>query len=307
MKKWGSVVLGLVLMLMSTAAVHGQDELSLTVGVRPWVTTGYSEFSLNNLAVNPVSDLVWRGTDSVITEVTGEVRWRRVLLMGAVGLGGLRDGAFLDDDFLLDRRRGRFSHTRSVVDGGGVFYGTVDVGARVLAWNTSTWTGAVDAFVGYQYWQEQYEAFGLKGALASGGVSLPNSTKVLTHDYRWKALRVGGRAHVGLIGGLTATAKAVWLPLGWWEWEDVHHLRPDLRQNPSVSAKSDRAFGWELDLGLMYPLWRGLSAGAGYRYWAMDSEGGTAQFRTLTETLPMKVRDATSERHGPYVGLQYRF
>ncbi len=306
MVKRGSLALGLVLVLMWAPAVVAQAEkdFSLTFGERTWITAGYSEFSLNNLAVNPASDLIWRNTDSVVFEVNGELLWRRFLVMGALGTGGITDGAFIDDDFTLDNRRGRFSHTRSIVDDGNVFYGTVDIGARLLVWGEAGRTGAgfVDGFVGYQYWREEYEAFGSKGS----GVQ-PNSVKGITHKYIWEALRFGARSEVSLFGGLSVKAKAVLLPVAWWNWEDIHHLRTDLRQDPSVSAKSKDAFGFELDAGLKYNVWRGLSVDAGYRYWGMDSNGGDVQYRAVTGTSRLKVHDATSERYGPYVGLQYRF
>lgn len=304
-------VVGMALVLAwAPAAAWGQQakieasDFSATLGVRTWVTTGYSEFSLNNLVVDPASDLIWRNTDSAVFEVNGELIWRRFLVMGALGTGGITDGAFIDDDFLLNDRRGRFSHTRSIVDGGDVFYGIVDVGARLGIWGEEGKTGAgfFDAFLGYQYWREEYEAFGLRGSAVR-----PNSVKVITHEYIWQGLRLGARSELILFGGLSVKWKAVLLPVAWWSWEDIHHLRTDLRQDPSASAESDDAFGFELEAGLKYNVWRGLSVEAGYRYWGMDSNGGDVEFRAVAGTVRLKVHDATSERYGPYFGLQYRF
>ena len=304
-----ALLLALTIVLLAATPTRGENRLSLALGSRSWISSGYTEFSLNNLLVNPASDLVWRGTDSLVFEVNAEARWRRLLALAAVGVGDVTDGAFLDDDFLLDRRQGRFSHSRSVADAGGLFYATLDVGARLLSWGQAGRLGAgsLDGFVGYQYWREEYEASGLKGALALGDVALPNRTRVITQTSVWQALRVGARSEVALGYGLTLRATAVLLPIGWWRWEDVHHLRGDLRQDPSVSAASDDAYGVELDGGLRWHVWGGLSLEGGYRYWGMDSNGGDVRLRGLEETPRLKVHEATSERHGPYVGLQWRF
>jgi hypothetical protein len=45
--------------------------------------------------------------------------------------------------------------------------------------------------------------------------------------------------------------------------DDVHHKRTDLRHDPSFHDEADGGVGVQLDGGLVYRLWRGLSVEAG--------------------------------------------
>jgi hypothetical protein len=58
--------------------------------------------------------------------------------------------------------------------------------------------------------------------------------------------------------------------------DDVHHKRTDLRHDPSFHDEADGGVGVQLDGGLVYRLWRGLSVEAGYQYWRVKSGGGTS-------------------------------
>ena len=55
------------------------------------------------------------------------------MLSGAFGRADDRGGLLTDDDFALDDHRGRFSHTRSRVEGD-LSYARGDLGGRVLQW-----------------------------------------------------------------------------------------------------------------------------------------------------------------------------
>lgn len=80
-----------------------------SVGARTWVTTGYTLFSFDNEAAHPASDIVWRDTDAVVAELSGEVRVGRWLLLGTLGTADITDGATLDFDYASDDRQDRFS------------------------------------------------------------------------------------------------------------------------------------------------------------------------------------------------------
>ena len=47
--------------------------------------------------------------------------------------------------------------------------------------------------------------------------------------------------------------------------EDTHHLRGDLRQDPSVVTEGTGGFGYQVEGALTYTFWRGLGVEAGYR------------------------------------------
>ena len=170
---WLALLLGSPIVFDSSAApvsrasaqpssTGAPSDVSVTVGGRTVFTSGFTKWSTGAQSGGPniLSELTWRGVDAVVPEVNAEVVWKRLVLLGAFGGGFVRDGVLNDDDFLGNDRQGRFSHTRSSVGGDGLFYGSVDLGFRAFSWTaTGGLPGYVDAFAGFQYWQENYDAF----------------------------------------------------------------------------------------------------------------------------------------------------
>ena len=178
------------------------SDVSVTVGGRTVFTSGFTKWSTGAQSGGPniLSELTWRGVDAVVPEINAEVVWKRLVLLGAFGGGFIRDGVLNDDDFLGNDRQGRFSHTRSSVGGDGLFYGSVDLGFRAFSWTaTGGLPGYVDAFAGFQYWQENYDAFG-----ATGTFGISPSTSVIREEFTWKSLRVGVRSQVPITPRLAA-------------------------------------------------------------------------------------------------------
>ena len=313
------VIIGVVLLALHLSAgpAAAQSEVSADVGVRAWVSSGYTLWNFRAAGVDPLSELRWRGTDTVITEGHADIVWRTLVVMLTLGGGRPYDGAFLDDDFLVSGHNARFSATRSQVDGSHVFYGKGDVGYRALQWHEtmSGTRGYVDVFVGYQYWEEKYEAFGFQGIEVLSFFpsvvvpqSEPNSTKGITHTYTFHSLRIGSRAVVPLGKGFAFHLAGVLFPYTRTELEDIHHLRTDFAQDPSGRSRANGGFGYEVDAALSYNVWKGLSVEAGYRIWHLQSGSGrdTTFFADgRKETNPFD--QIIIERTGPYFGLQYRF
>jgi hypothetical protein len=303
----GIALLGVLLFAGVAAA---EDPVSGDVGLRTWVTSGYTKWSFSGAGIDPLSELRWRGTDTVIVAGSADVVWKRLVFMLSLGGGRPDDGVLIDDDFLVSGRQARFSHTRSLVDGSSVFYVNGDVGYRAFQWQgpPAGTRGFVDFFVGYQYWNEEYEAFGLTG----GGRGLLTSTrssgtKVFTDDFSFSSVRVGGRAFVPVWGDLALRGSVVLLPYTHTELKDTHHLRTDLRQNPSISSTADGGVGVQLDAGLSYDVWKGLSIEAGYQFWRIDSGSGTKTTFGVTGTTNDRLGEIIIERGGPYFAVRYRF
>jgi len=307
---------------LSAGIAAGQSTVSTDVGVRAWATTGYTKWnftappSFGEPEVNPLSELRWRGTDTVIAEANVDVVWRTLVVKLSLGGGRPHDGAFLDDDYFLSNYQARFSHTRSEVDGSHIFYGIGDVGYRAFQWHhaMSGTRGFVDVFVGYQYQEEKYEAFGFTGTfgilpfIPIEPQAEPRSTKVLTHTYRFHSLRLGARAVVPLGAGFAWRLEGALLPYTRTELEDIHHLRTDFQQDPSVRSRADGGFGYQIDTALSYNVWKGLSLEAGYRVWRLDSgSGNVTEFFSDGTTGRFRLNEIIVERGGPYFGLQYRF
>lgn len=320
--RFGIFALAAVLMLaMFPTMVSAQSpppppDWSVSLAGRVWVATGYSNWNFTSGGIDPATDLRWRGVDGIVGEVAADVTWKRLVWMLSVGGTKLDDGTLLDEEFAKSDRQARFSYTRSSVDEGKIFYVNNDIGARVARWQSAVFGGPasgggyVDAFVGYQYWREEYVAFGVQGSLFLPGLTVnqaePSSTRALTHQYTRHSVRIGARAQVPLVGGLSLKALAAFSPWTHTEHEAEQHLQTDIRA-PTIS-RANGGFGAQAELGLAYAVWRGLSAEAGFRYWYFDSGSGDV---TTTSTNGIVTRDklneAITERYGPYVGLSWRF
>lgn len=292
---------------------------TIDVAGKAWVSSGWSNWNFKSAGVDPLSDLRWRGVDAVVGEVSADVTWKRLVWMLSVGGTTVDQGVLIDDDFAQSNRQGRFSTTRSPVDDGHIFYISNDIGARLTTWKqplfgdtpTSPAAGYVDVFVGYQYWQEEYVAFGVTGSLILGTGTVvnqgePSSTKVITHEYRRHSVRLGARTQVPLVGGLSLKALAAISPYTHTDHDDTHFLRTDL-VNPSRSS-ANGGFGAQLETGLSYAVWGGLSAEVGFRYWYFDSGEGEVVTRLVTGVVTRdKLNEAITQRYGPYLGVRYRF
>src|SRR6266571_3904416 len=235
------VALAIVLTWAPAVAVAQQEDaeksdVSFKLGTRTWVTTGNTKMNFGVPPfINILSELRWRGVDSVVQEINAEFVWKDLVLTSSVGTGGISQGVLIDDDFSEDDRRGRFSHTRSSVDDDGLFYVNADIGFRLYE-ETPRRRYYTDIFVGYQYWHEKYVAFGATGFTCTafigtictdfGPAVFPPNLKVLTHDYFWHSLRVGERMLIPLYTGLGLKVDTVILPWSSSRLEDVHHLRP---------------------------------------------------------------------------------
>jgi len=299
---------------LSPAAVSGQaaappPEWTVSLAGRVWVTSGGSNWNFKSAGVDPLSDLRWRGVDGVVGEAAADVVWKeRLVWLLSVGGTKLGEGVLIGEDFARSDRQARFSLTRSAVDEGHLFYVSNDVGARVLRWREG---GYVDAFVGYQFWREEYSAFGVQGSLFLAPAltidqAEPGSVKALTHEYTRHSLRLGARTQAPLVGGLSLRALAAISPWTHTEHEATPFLRTDIKA-PVVSRASG-GFGVQLEAGLAYAVWPGLSLEAGFRYWYFDSGSGAVTTTSIAGAVSRDpLNEAITERYGPYLGLQWKF
>lgn len=291
---------------------------TVSLAGKVWVSSGWSNWNFKSAGVDPLTDLRWRGVDAVVGEVSADVLWKSLVWTLSVGGTAVDQGVLIAEDFAQSDRQGRFSVTRSSVDEGKLFYVSNDVGGRLARWRQPLFGpgrapegGYLDVFVGYQFWREEYVAFGITGNLIfpSGFIvnqGEPSSVKVVTNEYTRHSIRVGARTQVPLAGGLSLRALAAVSPWTHTDYEDTHHLAIGLRQ-PTLSSASG-GFGYQADAGLAYAFSRSLSAELGFRYWRFDSgEGDVTTISTNGAVSTSKLNEAITERYGPYVGLTWRF
>jgi hypothetical protein len=299
-------------LLLAVPAVAAAEEpkperFEVTVGGRVVATTGYTSWNFKASSGSPsvLSELTWRGVDSVVNEVHAEAVWKRLVLHGALGVGAIQEGVFIDNDYAADDRQGRFSATRSDVTGNALVYVQIDAGLRLLTWKqlAAHVPGYLDAFVGYQFWSEDYEASGAKGTS-----TLSDDRVAVQETFRFHSIRVGAQAQVPLYRGLALRVGGAYLPWTRSEMEDEHPQRTDLHQDPSFSADAEGGMGYQLEAGLIYRLRRPrLSIEAGYRYWRINSGEGAEFAHTLAGTVRSRLNEIVIERYGPWVGVTYRF
>jgi hypothetical protein len=285
----------------ASAQIPLPQDASLTLGGRVWVTTGYSTNS------TALSELRWRGVDSVVPEINADFVWKRFVLLGAVGGGAIKEGVLIDEDFNDTDHKSRFSRTRSDTDDTGLVYVNLDAGYRLLKWGAAEQPGFIDALIGFQYWHERYVAFGVTSAFPAVVPTLPSSARVITQDWDWYSFRLGARTQVPIIAGLSAKVRAYVIPASKSVVRDTHHQRSDLLHDPSFHDEADGGIGVQVDAGLMYRVWRTLSVEAGFQYWWVKSGEGTSTARTTAGDFDGRLLENKTERYGPYVGLQYRF
>jgi hypothetical protein len=302
------LVLALSPVTAAAQAPAAPPDWSVSLAGRVWVASGWSNWNFRSAGVDPLTDLRWRGVDGVVGEVAADVTWKRLVWMVTAGGTRLDDGVLLAEDFAASGRQERFSLTRSPLDDGHVLYVEHDVGARLLRWGEDGW---LDAFVGYQYWREEYTAAGLQGSLfVAPGLTVdqaePASVKAATHEYRRHSLRLGARARVPLGGGFSLHARAAVSPWTRTEHDATPFLRPDV-QAP-VRSRASGGFGTQLEAGLAWAAWRGLSLEAGFRYWYFDSGSGEVTTTSITGQVSRdRLNEAVTERYGPYLGARWRF
>jgi hypothetical protein len=97
------------------------------------------------------------------------------------------------------------------------------------------------------------------------------------------------------------------IPLSIIDNKDIHHLRNDLQQNPSISMLG-YGIGANADVGVRLMLVKNLFLSAGYRVWWNRSIDGTVTFHHIgspAEEFPLD--QFQSLRHGWTFGLNYAF
>jgi hypothetical protein len=274
----------------------------LTLGGRLWATTATSSRNLSAVGFPRLSELRFRGVDAVVPEVNVDFVWKRLVVLGNLGGGVIKNGVLLDEDFAADGER--IGRTRSEVDDSHLFFVSTDVGARLFDWTAAhAGRGFLDVLVGAQYWQERYVAFGGPGFPAP----VESGVKAISNRYEWTSLRVGLRTEVPIAGGVSVALRGYLIPWTSLVIEDIHYLRSDLRRDPSFRDEATGGIGAQVDGAIRYAITPHLSAELGFQYWMLKSgEGDEIAFAT-SGAGRQTLKEARTERYGPFAGVRWRF
>jgi len=317
-------------------STHGEHLLAgerpgWRIEVRQWVSDGSTKTSHNARMLapelgNPTSRLHYRKARSNITEAS--VRWdigdSQNWVQATGGSGRVRSGNLRDDDFVSAlgaqtfgtsvQGEHRFSSTDSSLKGDNVRYLDLTVGRRVI--EAADGSGRASVFGSYAEWRERYVARGVvqRECTAPGTLCAPAGfsgffdRNVITDRVRWRSLFIGIEGDQQMSERLRARASVAYAPRARLQNDDTHHLRSDLRQDPSFSQRGD-GDAVRVDVDFEMRLTPNFAAHLGMRYWRAKVSGVRNGFRAHPVGGPDRIEadlnEFRTERKGLVVGLSY--
>jgi len=329
-------LLALLSLIAGATHLYAQDGGSqqrprVEVGLGGWVITqGETKWAHNASTIaglgNPTSKLTYKDTGTNIVE--GTVRfWVTPSWFGRLtaGYGAVGGGRLTDDDYLSVDGGAPSSRTFSDIKGDSTWYLNADVGRRVVEFPQSR--GWLDLFAGYQYWYQRYSANGLGQAscstagqtldldpgspgsqtLCSPTTTVSSSIQAITNTTQWHSIKIGASTEYRFTRRLSVLGTVALIPVSIVDNTDVHHLRPDLKQNPSISMVG-YGIGADVDVGARYMFFRNFYANVGYRLWWNRTVDGTVTFHNAiggSDEFPLT--ELQSFRHGVTFGISYSF
>jgi hypothetical protein len=250
-----------------------------------------------------------------VIDVAGKLWFpRRLFARLNLGYADIGGGRLTDDDYGVGQRL--FSRTHSDINGNNMWYVNADFGWRAKEFANSR--GYLDLFGGYQYWHTEYEAVGI-GQVACDPTAIPGVTcsptgtssnqgqTVITNTTNWHSIRVGVSTEYRLTRRFSVHGTMALIPISVLDNKDVHHLRGDLKQNPSFSMLGYGA-GADADVGIRFMILRNFSASVGYRVYYNRVFGGNLTVHPVvgsSEAFPLTQFE--SLRHGLTAGLTFTF
>lgn len=292
-----------------------RDNFQVELNVSSWFTQGETRWSHNASTVNPrfgnpTSQLTYDDVGTNVVQVGGKVTVaKRFFLRGEYGFGGIGGGRLTDEDHV----NGGFSQTQSNISGNGVSYVNVDLGYKLLTFPNQK--GSVSVFLGYQYWREAQEARGVTqtactavGTLCRAVGTVTNSGQVVINNTTtWNSFRIGIESGYRFTSRFSLDGKVAFIPYTSLQNNDIHHLRTDLQQNPSISL-TGTGIGVNAEANASYRVFRQLFFDVGYRFFWLNVLDGQFQDHPVSgssSTVPLN--EFRSARYGMTVGLHYDF
>ncbi len=319
-------ILGLTCAVPIAAAqdsvTESRPRFDLAIGT--WISTGNTHWAHNASSIaglgDPTSKLTYKDVGTNVFEVTGKVwvtpRWYGRLNVGYAGIGG---GRLTDDDYGSNGGQRLFSSTNSDISGNSMWYLNADGGFRLVEYPNHR--GWLDVFGGFQYWYTKYEATGLAQVSCDNSAVPPalgltcnpagtvtnQGQTVITNTSQWYSIRAGASTEYRLTRQLSLVATAAFLPLTIIDNKDIHHLRPDLQQDPSISMEG-WGIGTDADVGLRLMVVKNVYLNVGYRVWWNHTLDGTVKIHNAgapSDSFPLT--EFQSLRQGLTASLNFTF
>lgn len=302
----------------------------IELGVGAWFSTGQTQWAHDASVVpilgNPTSKLTYKDVGTNVVEFTGRAwlprNWFARLNLGFGNVGG---GRLTDDDYLRADGGSPSSRTYSDLKGDDMWYLNADLGRRIVEFPRSR--GWLDVFAGYQYWYQRFSANGLTQAictnagqtvdldpgtpltqpLCSPNTSVSSAITVITNTVNWHSIRVGGTGEYRLTPRFSVLGTVALIPVSIIDNKDIHHLRTDLQQDPSISMLG-YGIGADADVGARLMLVKNFFLNVGYRVWWNQTLDGTVTIHSVdgpADEFPLSRFQ--SYRYGLTFGIDYSF
>ena len=289
-------------------------------GIGSWISTGETKWAHNASSIpglgNPTSKLTYKDVGTNFVDLTGKV-WFTPRLFGRLnfGIANIGGGRLTDNDYGTGQRL--FSQTNSDINGVSTWYLNADFGGKVKEF--ANHRGYLEVFGGYQYWYTKYNAVGLSQvacdpsaipglpACSPVGTASHQGQSVVTNTTNWHSIRAGITTEYRITRRFSVQGTAAFIPISIIDNKDVHRLRPDLKQNPSISMVG-YGIGADADVGARLMIVRNFYANVGYRIWWNYALDGNVTFHDATgssEEFPLT--QFQTFRHGLTFGLNYSF
>jgi hypothetical protein len=270
-------------MAIATVSVVAGEELvqesrpKVELSAGTWISVGDTRWAHNASSVpglgNPTSKLTYKDVGTNVIDLAGKF-WFFPKVFGRlnVGIADIGGGRLTDDDYGSGQRL--FSRTISNIPGNNMWYINTDLGGRVKEF--ANHRGYLDLFGGYQYWHTEYQAVGIGqvacdpsaipglSPCAAAGTSSNQGQTVITNTTNWHSIRMGTSTEYRLTRRLSVLATLALIPISVLDNKDVHHLRGDLKQDPSFSMVG-YGVGTDMDVGARFMITNNLAANLGYR------------------------------------------
>ena len=269
-------------------------------GIRYWYSTGTSAKNLyDGTGSLLISRLTYGGLDSHAGELffRADHKATGIFLKGNLGLGIVDQGHLTDEDF--EPVTSPYSSTLSPQHSGDIGYLTADVGYDFIRKPTYR----LGAFVGYNLYRENLEAFGCTQQGGNPGIcvpSIPSSVAVIKQDNTWHSLRLGLSGQTELSDRFTLKGDAAYI-YSYLDGYDHHLLRPSINPIPENGSGS----GVQLEAVLDYKLTDMAHLGIGARYWKFTSDG-TAHFEQTPGGGYPQVEHWSTDRYGVFAQLSFK-
>ena len=285
-----------------------------------WISTGDTRWAHNASSIaglgNPTSKLTYKDVGTNVIDLAGKI-WFSSKVFGRlnVGVADIGGGRLTDDDYGSGQRL--FSRTISNIPDNSMWYINTDLGGRVKEF--ANHRGHLDLFGGYQYWHTEYRAVGIGQVAcdpsaipglppcAAAGTSSNQGQTVITNTTNWHSIRVGASTEYWLTRRLSVLGTLALIPISVLDNKDMHHLRGDLKQNPSFSMVG-YGVGADMDVGARFMITKNLAANLGYRlYYNRVLSGDLTVHPVAGSSDSFPLTQFESLRHGFTAGLSLIF